>query len=193
MSIADIKNILETSSFRVAILAFFSSVILLLPNSFISFDFLGGWVSGVRDGFQHYQQATQNTYGVQIFIVFVVSSILLLSHFYFMAQERLENRKGKLRIIKATYGTDNFHTIDVTARVKRRKEKKDNEDFLTFKVDDGVLLAKGKKDDPVPGSDKTLWIEYWYKHTEKYEKGDFVEINEERWHSERRLQNKQAA
>ena len=183
MSIIDIKNVLETSSFRIAIIAFFSSVIFLLPNSWVSFpfNFFGAWISGLKDGFEHYHQATQDTYGVQIFIVFVVSSILLLSYFYYMAQEKLENRKGKLRIIKATYGTDKFHTIDVTARVKRRKEKKDSEEFLTFKVDDGVLLAKGKKDDPVPGSDKTLWIEYWYKHTEKFERGELVEINEERW------------
>lgn len=195
MPIADIKDVLETSSFRIALLVFFSSVVFLLPDSVVSSLFsalvflfpdpVASWVLVFRPGFEHYQAATQNAYGIQIFIAFIVSSVLILSHSSITAKEKWENRRGRLIIKKATYECDKLNAINVIARVKKRKEKKDGEDYLKFEADDNMLLAIGKKDDPCSGSPKTFRIEYWYKHTEKYEQGEPVEISEERWQRER--------
>ena len=174
MSIADIKDVLETSSSRIAGLVLLSSIVFMLPNSLFSALGLGS-----------YHNKVMSNYGTQIFIALVVSFILVLFHACFKLSEFLRNRTSPLKIIKATYGTDKFHTIDVTDRVKKRIERKGHKVSLKFIVDDGVLLAIGKKDDPVPGSDKSFWIEYCYKHTEKYEKGEPVEISDERWQRER--------
>ena len=195
MSITDIKDVLETSSFRIALLVFFSSLVFLLPDSVVSSLFsavvfllpgsVASWVLVFRPGFEHYHTATQNTYGIQIFIAFIVSSVLILSHSFIIAKEKLENRKGRLIIKKATYRCDEFNTFNVIARVKKRKKKQEGEDYLKFQADDNVLLAIGKKDDPCSGSRKTFWVEYWYKHIENYEQGEWVEISEERWQRER--------
>lgn len=162
MWITEIGNFIATSSFKVAVLIAVSSLIILVVPP----DFWFPWL-----GFENPHKNVVTNFGGQIFIAFVVSLAILIFAGISWLLERMRNRGRKLQIIKATYGT-NDNSIDVTSKVKALVKN----NSLNFIVDDDKLLKPGKIDDPIPGSDKTLKIEYTYKHTKKYEKGKPVVI-----------------
>ena len=101
MWIVEIGNFLINASVKVAMLIFISSFIFLLPASWVSG--ILSWVSWVSDlgpGFEYHHQATQNAYGTQIFISFIISLVIIFSHCVSWLYEKWRNRGRKLQILK---------------------------------------------------------------------------------------------
>jgi len=92
-TVQEVKEFIATASYKVALLIFFSSGLFLLPNSW-----LPHW-----DILTYHYDTTQE-YGVQIFISFIVSSVILLFTFITYLRDWVKNRGRKLKIIKATLG-----------------------------------------------------------------------------------------
>lgn len=96
-----------------------------------------------------------SVYKDELLLAFIIAISYQLYYYGGKLLDWRQNRNRNLVILKATYGASKTPK-DVT-KIVRDLVKNES---LNFIVDDDIFLQKGKVDDDMPGSKKTLSIKY---------------------------------
>lgn len=159
--ITEARNFVSISYLKVALIVFLSSLTLLFRGLFS------------KIGLETHYYAVMEKYNAQITVVLVVSFVLIIFWFGNWIKENWINKGKQFSIISASYGVGNHHN-DVTRKIKDLLKERDS-----FKVNDSNLLSRSKTDDPVPGEEKNLKIEYRYRHETEIKQGEEFKIHKQ--------------